>query len=179
MSRLAKKPIVIPAKVSVEQRQQVLIIKGTVGTLEHTVHPSVTVKLEDGALQVDRNNNSQMAKAMQGTTFVVIANHIKGVSEGFTKKLQLHGVGYKAKVSGNKLELSLGKSHPIEYIIPAGIKVEAPTVTDLVVYGASKHLVGQVAANIRRFKEPEPYKGKGIRYLDEVIELKETKSNKK
>ena len=179
MSRLAKKPIAIPNKVAIEQKIDHLTIKGSIGTLHHKIHPSVIVKVENNTLQIIRKDDSQLAKAIQGTTHVVIANHIHGVTEGFSKKLQLHGVGYKAKVTGSKLELSLGKSHPIEYIIPNGIKVETPTVTDITIFGSDKQLVGQVAANIRRLKEPEPYKGKGIRYLDEVINLKETKSSKK
>lgn len=179
MSRLAKKPIVIPNKIHIDQKDDMLTIKGTISTLYHKVHHSVTVKIENNNLQVVRNDNSKLAKAIQGTTHVIISNHIRGVTEGFTKKLQLHGVGYKAKIVGQKLELNLGKSHPIEYIIPEGIKLETPTVTDIIVFGSDKQLVGQVAANIRRFKEPEPYKGKGVRYLDEVIQLKETKSSKK
>jgi large subunit ribosomal protein L6 len=179
MSRLAKKPICIPNKVEIEQKTDTLTIKGSVGTLYHKVHPSVIVKIENNTLQVIRKDDSQLAKAIQGTTHVVVSNHVRGVTEGFTKKLQLQGVGYKAKITGNKLELSLGKSHPVEYIIPQGIKIETPTVTDIIIFGSDKQLVGQVAANIRRFKEPEPYKGKGIRYLDEVIILKETKSSKK
>jgi len=179
MSRLAKKAIAIPSKVQIEQKNDMLTIKGAIGTLQHKVHSSVVVKIENGHLQVVRNDESQLAKAIQGTTHVIVSNHIRGVTEGFTKKLQLQGVGYKAKITGSKLELSLGKSHPIEYIIPTGIKIETPTVTDIVIFGSDKQLVGQVAANIRRFKEPEPYKGKGVRYLDEVIHLKETKSSKK
>ena len=179
MSRLAKKPIVIPNKVSLEQKVDLLTIKGSMGILQQKIHPSVLVKIEGNNLYVERKEDSQAAKAIQGTMYILISNHIRGVNEGFTKKLQLHGVGYKAKIAGNKLELSLGKSHPEEYNIPAGVKVETPTVTDIIVSGADKQLVGQVAANIRRFREPEPYKGKGIRYLDEVITLKEVKSGKK
>lgn len=179
MSRLAKKAMVIPAKVKIEQKGDMLTVNGANGTLHHKLHDSVSVLIENDHLQVIRKNDEQLAKAIQGTTYIVISNHIKGVTEGFTKKLQLHGVGYKAKVTGSKLELSLGKSHPIEYIIPQGIKVETPTVTEIIIFGSDKQLVGQVAANIRRFKEPEPYKGKGVRYLDEVIKLKEAKSSKK
>lgn len=179
MSRLAKKAIVIPSKVQIEQKEDVLTIKGAIGSMQHKVHGSVVVKIENGHLNVVRKGDDQLAKAIQGTTYVIISNHIRGVTEGFTKKLQLQGVGYKAKITGNKLELNLGKSHPIEYIVPQGIKIETPTVTDITIFGSDKQLVGQVAANIRRFKEPEPYKGKGVRYLDEVIQLKETKSSKK
>ncbi len=179
MSRLAKKAITIPAKVSIDQQGDLVTIKSATATLQHKLHNIVLIKIENDQLSVIRKDESQLAKAIQGTTFIVISNHIKGVTEGFVKKLQLHGVGYKAKINSNKLELSLGKSHPIEYIVPEGIKIETPSVTDIVIYGADKQLVGQVAANIRRFREPEPYKGKGVRYVDEVIILKETKSSKK
>lgn len=179
MSRLAKKAIIIPDKVQVEQKDDVVIVKGVHGVLSHKIHTSITIKIEQKSLHVNRINDELLSKAMQGTTYVVIGNYIKGVLEGFTKKLQLHGVGYKAKVSGNVLELNLGKSHPIKYEIPANIKIETPSATDIVIFGADKALVGQTAADIRRFREPEPYKGKGVRYLDEVIELKETKKAKK
>lgn len=179
MSRLAKKSITIPAKVSIDHQGDLVTIKGTNATLQHKLHNIVLIKIENDQLSVIRKDESQLAKAIQGTTFIVISNHIKGVTEGFVKKLQLHGVGYKAKINGNKLELSLGKSHPIEYIVPEGIKIETPSVTDILIYGADKQLVGQVAANVRRFREPEPYKGKGVRYVDEVIILKEIKSSKK
>jgi len=179
MSRLAKKAIVVPDKVQVEQHKDMLTIKGSHGVLHHKVHPNVMVKIEKGHVQVIRNNEEQLSRAVQGTTHVIISNHIRGVTEGFTKKLQLHGVGYKAKISGHKLELNLGKSHPIEYIVPSNIKIETPTPTDIIIFGSDKQLVGQVAADIRRFRKPEPYKGKGVRYLDEVIHLKETKTSKK
>lgn len=179
MSRLAKKPIIIPDKVQVEQKGNVLIIKGTNGVLSHTVDANIIIKIEQKSLRVDRINDELFSKAIQGTTYVVISNHIKGVLEGFIKKLQLHGVGYKAKISGRILELNLGKSHPIKYEIPDNIKIETPSQTDIVIFGADKALVGQTAADIRRFREPEPYKGKGVRYLDEIIELKETKKAKK
>lgn len=180
MSRLAKKPIVIPSKVSVEHKGDLLTIKGSLGTLQHKLNSLVSIQIDNNNLTVTRKDDSNFAKAIQGTTFVLLSNHIRGVAEGFVVKLQLQGVGYKAKVNGNKLELTIGKSHPVEYLIPAGVKIETPTVTEIVVSGYDKQLVGQAAANIRRFKEPEPYKGKGIRYADEVIELKEAKkSNKK
>ena len=179
MSRLAKKAIIIPDKVHIEQHKDMLTIKGSHGVLHHKVHPNVSVIIEKGHIQVIRNNEEQLSKAVQGTTHVLISNHIKGVTEGFNKKLQLQGVGYKAKISGHKLELNLGKSHPIEYIVPNNIKVETPTPTDIIISGSDKQMVGQVAADIRRFRKPEPYKGKGVRYFDEVIHLKETKTTKK
>jgi large subunit ribosomal protein L6 len=179
MSRLAKKPIAIPSKVQVEQAGNILTIKGGVGTLKHQVNDSVGVTIADNSLQVVRNQETQFAKAIQGTTYRIISNHIKGVLEGFTKKLQLHGVGYKAKATGKKLELNLGRSHLDTFSIPEGVKIETPSATEITVFGADKQLVAQVAANIRRLKEPEPYKGKGIRYFDEVISLKEAKSSKK
>lgn len=179
MSRLARKAILIPNNVQIEQTKEMLNIKGVHGILHHKVHHSVVVKIEKNHIQVIRNNEEQLSKAIQGTTHVIISNHIKGVSSGFVKKLQLQGVGYKAKISGHKLELSLGKSHPIEYIVPNSIKVETPAPTEIIISGPDKQLVGQVAADIRRFREPEPYKGKGIRYFDEVIQLKETKTTKK
>ena len=179
MSRLARKAIIIPDKVHVDQNEGVLTVKGPKGVLHLKIHMYITVQIEKDHLQVIRNNEELLAKAVQGTMYVIISNHIKGVTEGFTKKLQLQGVGYKAKISGHKLELSLGKSHPIEYTVPSDIKIEIPTPTDLIISGSDKQLVGQVAADIRRFREPEPYKGKGVRYLDEVIHLKETKTSKK
>jgi large subunit ribosomal protein L6 len=179
MSRLAKKAIVIPDQVHIEQKEDVLTIKGIKGVLHHKLHPNVKVKIDQHSLQVIRNDEEQLSKAIQGTTHVIIGNHIKGVTEGFTKKLQLHGVGYKAKVSGHMLELNLGKSHPIEYKIPHDIKIETPSQTDIIILGSDRQLVGQVAADIRMFRKPEPYKGKGVRYADEVINLKETKTSKK
>lgn len=179
MSRLAKKFITIPDKVQIEQQGDLVLIKSGTVILRHKLHNSVFVKMDANQISVLRKDDSQLAKAIQGTTFIIISNHIKGVTEGFITKLQLHGVGYKAKINGNKLELNLGKSHPIEYIVPEGIKIETPSVTEIIINGADKQLVGQVAANIRRFRPPEPYKGKGVRYANEIIKLKETKTSKK
>lgn len=179
MSRLAKKSILIPSKVKIEQKNNVVIVTGALGMLQQPLRHEVTIEIENNNLKVLRKNDSKLAKALQGTVFVILSNCIKGVQEGFIKKLQLVGVGFKAKITGSKLELGLGKSHPIKYEVPEGIKVETPTATDIIVSGIDKQKVGQVAADIRAFKRPEKYKGKGIRYFDEVIELKETKSSKK
>lgn len=175
MSRVAKKPITVPAKVEVKIAGQVVSAKGPKGQEKVELHDLVSVQLEDKNLQVSANDESKLANALSGTSRALLANLIHGVEHGFERKLLLVGVGYRAQTQGHVLNLTLGYSHPVKFDIPAGITIETPTQTEILVKGVNKNLVGQVAANIRQFREPEPYKGKGIRYSDEVIILKETK----
>jgi large subunit ribosomal protein L6 len=152
-----------------------LSVKGPKGQLEHSVHPLVKVVQEGNLLKFERINDSTAARAVSGTTRALVNNMVNGVTKGFEKKLTIIGVGYRAAVQGKKLNLTLGYSHPIAYDIPAGITIEAPDQTNLVVKGADRQLVGQVAAEIRGFRSPEPYKGKGVRYTDERVVKKEAK----
>ena len=175
MSRVAKQPVIIPSSVEIKITGQEVTAKGPKGQDKVAVHDLVTVKHEEQQLLVSANDESKTAKALSGTMRALLANLVKGVEHGFEIKLTLVGVGYRAQLQGKTLNLTLGLSHPVSYVIPEGITVETPTATEIVVKGISKHLVGQVAANIRSNRPPEPYKGKGIRYADEVISLKETK----
>jgi large subunit ribosomal protein L6 len=175
MSRIAKNPVVIPSGVQVALAGARLSVKGPKGNLEYEVHPLVQVTQEGSLLKFQRANDSSLARAVSGTTRALVNNMVQGVVKGFEKRLTIIGVGYRAAVQGRKLNLTLGYSHPIVYDIPNGITIEAPDQTNLVVRGADKQLVGQVAADIRAFRPPEPYKGKGVRYLDEVIVKKEAK----
>lgn len=175
MSRVAKKPITVPSKVEVKIAGNVVSAKGPKGQDQLELHELVSVQFEDKNLQVSANDESKQAKALSGTSRALIANLIHGVENGFERKLLLVGVGYRAQAQGHVLNLTLGYSHPVKFDIPKGITIETPTQTEILIKGINKNLVGQVAANIRRFREPEPYKGKGIRYSDEVIILKETK----
>jgi len=152
-------------------------VKGTKGSLSHELHALVTVNVDEGELKVAPNDQSQAAVALSGTTRALLQNMVTGVSDGFERKLEIVGVGYRAQVQGNKLNLSLGYSHPVEFPIPDGITVECPTQTEVVVRGIDKQQVGQVAANIRAYRRPEPYKGKGVRYSGEQIMKKEAKKN--
>lgn len=174
MSRVAKNPIHLgPAEVSIDG--QMLSVTGKKGVLNLKFDPRVKLELADKVLQVMPADESREADALAGTTRANVANAVTGVVEGFKKTLQLIGVGYRALVQGKKLNLTLGFSHPVVYDIPEGITITAPSATEIVVEGSDKRLVGQVAAEIRRYRPPEPYKGKGVRYSDEVIKLKETK----
>ncbi len=175
MSRVAKNPVAVPSGVEVKIQPGKLNVKGPKGALEQSVHPLVTVKQEGALLKFERANDSALARAVSGTTRALVHNMVTGVSKGFEKKLTIIGVGYRAAVQGKKLNLTLGYSHPIVYDIPEGITIEAPDQTNLVVKGADKQLVGQVAAEIRGFRSPEPYKGKGVRYTDEQVAKKEAK----
>ena len=175
MSRIAKNPVTIPSGVEVKLAAGKLSIKGPKGALEQSIHPLVAVTQEGALLKFERTNDSGLARAVSGTTRALVHNMVAGVSKGFEKKLTIIGVGYRAAVQGKKLNLTLGYSHPIVYDIPAGITIEAPDQTNLVVRGADKQLVGQVAADIRDYRSPEPYKGKGVRYVGEVIVKKEAK----
>lgn len=175
MSRVAKNPVVLPAGVEVKLAGQQLSVKGAKGTLELNVHSSVEVLQEGGELRFAARNGDQQTRAMAGTTRALVNNMVIGVSAGFERKLQLVGVGYKAQAKGQVLNLALGFSHPIDYELPEGVVAETPNQTEILIKGVDKQLVGQVAAEIRDFRRPEPYKGKGVRYADEVVRRKEAK----
>ncbi|MBI2286910.1 MAG: 50S ribosomal protein L6 [Nitrosomonadales bacterium] len=175
MSRVAKNPVVVPGGVEVVQGAGEISMKGPMGTLKQVLPGDVSVEREGDSLLCKAQNDSTQANAMSGTIRALLANMVQGVSKGFERKLSLVGVGYRAQAAGDTLNLTLGFSHPVTYKMPAGIKVETPTQTEILLKGADKQRVGQVAAEIRAFREPEPYKGKGVRYSDEVVILKETK----
>ena len=175
MSRVAKALVEVPAGVTVTLSGQDIKVKGPVGELSHSVHGLVSVSQEENQIKTDVAAESKEAWAQAGTTRALINNMVEGVSKGFEKKLVLNGVGYRAKAAGKNLNLSLGFSHPVDHTIPEGITVETPSQTEVVLKGADKQLVGQVAANIRAYRKPEPYKGKGIRYSDENVRRKEAK----
>lgn len=175
MSRVAKNPVVIPAGVEVKFGAAEVSVKGALGTLSTPLCADVDVKLEDNQLTFAAKNDSKFARAMSGTLRALLNNMVTGVSKGFEKKLQLVGVGYRAQAQGDTLNLSLGFSHPVAHKMPEGVKVETPSQTEVIIKGADKQQVGQVAAEIRAYRSPEPYKGKGVRYVDEVVVLKETK----
>jgi large subunit ribosomal protein L6 len=175
MSRVAKAPVQIPAGVEVTLSGQDFKVKGPLGELSFTINDLVTVSIEDNVITTTVANDHKTAWAQAGTARALINNMINGVSKGFEKKLVLNGVGYRAKAQGKVLNLTLGFSHPINHEIPEGITVETPSQTEVVLKGADKHLVGQTAANIREYRKPEPYKGKGIRYADENVRRKEAK----
>lgn len=173
MSRIGKQPVVIPSGVEVKINSQLVEVKGPKGSNSLTVHNAVTIELKDGEVLVAPIKEKD--DFMAGTMRSLINNMVVGANEGFSKKLELVGVGYRAQLRGNVLVLSLGYSHPIEFELPEGIKVDLPSQTEIVVSGHDKALVGQVSANIRAYREPEPYKGKGVRYADEHVIRKETK----
>ncbi|MCF7203885.1 50S ribosomal protein L6 [Pseudomonas oligotrophica] len=175
MSRVAKNPVKVPAGVEIKLVGQQLSVKGAKGALDLNVHPSVEVLEESGELRFAARNGDQQTRAMAGTTRALVNNMVIGVSQGFERKLQLVGVGYKAQAKGSVLSLALGFSHPIDYELPQGVTAETPSQTDILIKGIDKQLVGQVAAEIRDFRRPEPYKGKGVRYSDEVVRRKEAK----
>jgi len=175
MSRVANNPVVIPSGVTVDLKGLSLAVKGSKGELKQELHASVDVNVEDNQITFAGREGFDGAKAMSGTMRSIVNNMVTGVSEGFEKKLQLVGVGYRAKAQGKKLDLTLGFSHPVVYELPEGITVETPSNTEIVVKGIDKQLVGQVAANIRAYRPPEPYKGKGVKYADEHIRRKEAK----
>lgn len=175
MSRIAKKPVELVSGVEVNISGQTITAKGKEGNLSMDLHKTVSVKQEDGSLIFAPNDDSKVSMAMTGTMRSLVDNMVKGVSEGFSKNLQLVGVGYRAQVQGNVLDLSLGFSHPVKYAIPAGISIQTPSQTEINVKGADKQKVGQVCAEIRAYRPPEPYKGKGVRYSDERVLRKEAK----
>ncbi len=175
MSRVAKNPIQLPAGVEVTLAANEISVKGALGTLTQALHSDVSVQRDGEQLQCAARNDSMLANAMSGTIRALIANMVLGVSKGFERKLTLVGVGYRAQAAGDTLNLTLGYSHPVVYKMPDGVSVATPTQTEIVLKSTNKQRVGQVAAEIRAFREPEPYKGKGVRYADEVVLLKETK----
>ena len=175
MSRVAQNPVKLPAGVEVKLAGQQLSINRSKGALELNVHPSVEVIQDAGELRFAARNGDNQNRAMAGTTRALVNNMVTGVSQGFERKLQLVGVGYKAQAKGQVLSLALGFSHPIDYELPQGVTAETPSQTDILIKGIDKQLVGQVAAEIRDFRRPEPYKGKGVRYSDEVVRRKEAK----
>ncbi len=175
MSRIANQPVSIPSGVEVSVSGQQVAVKSGKGQLALEVHPKVSVLQEEGVVRVAARNKEKASVALAGTTRALLNNMVKGVSQGFEKRLQLVGVGYRAQVQGNTLNLTLGLSHPVNFPIPDGISVETPSQTEIVVKGIDKQRVGQVAAEIRAFRRPEPYKGKGVRYADEQIIRKEAK----
>jgi large subunit ribosomal protein L6 len=175
MSRIARNPIQVPKGVEVSITPAQISVKGPLGTIARPTDPNVGVEKQGDTLQCKALGNSNHANAMSGTMRALVANMVIGVTKGFEKKLALVGVGYRAQAQGDKLNLSLGFSHPVVQTMPKGIKVATPTQTEIVVTGIDKQLVGRVAAEIRDVKSPEPYKGKGVRYLGEAIVLKETK----
>ena len=175
MSRVAKSPVSIPAGVEVKLDGQAMTVKGKAGTLSLDVHDTVEINHSDNVLTLSGRDDSNGAWAMAGTMRALVNNMVTGVSEGFEKKLILNGVGYRAKASGNVLSLTLGFSHPVDYTVPEGVSAETPSQTEIVLKGCDKQQVGQVAAEIRAFRPPEPYKGKGVRYADEYVRRKEAK----
>ncbi len=175
MSRIAKYPVVVPSGVQASIEAEQITVKGPLGTLTQTLNPNVDIRLEDGELTFNVANETREAKAMSGTMRQLVNNMVTGVSAGFERKLNLVGVGFRAQVQGNALKLQLGFSHDILHTMPEGIKIECPTQTEIVVKGVDKQVVGQVAAEIRAYRRPEPYKGKGVRYADEYVAIKEAK----
>lgn len=175
MSRVGKMPIALPkgaeATISAEQ----IIVKGPLGSLTQSLNGLVTIENDNGTLNFSPANDSREANAMSGTLRALVNNMVNGVTKGFEKKLSLVGVGFRAQAQGDKLNLSLGFSHPVVHQMPAGVKCETPTQTEIVIKGVDKQKVGQTAAEVRAYRSPEPYKGKGVRYVDEVVTLKETK----
>lgn len=175
MSRVAKNPVAIPAKVEVVLSADAINVSGPLGKLTQPLTSAVVLKKEGDVITFAAANDEQHSQAMSGTVRALVANMVKGVSEGFTRKLTLIGVGYKAAAQGAVLNLELGYSHPINHKMPAGVTVQTPTPTEVVLTGTDKQVLGQVAAQIRGYRAPEPYKGKGVRYADEVVQIKETK----
>lgn len=175
MSRVGKMPIEVPQDVQVQISGQVVNVKGAKGALTHRVHDLVTVRMDKSTITVTSNSESKQSKALSGTTRSVLGNMVEGVARGFERKLEIVGVGYRAQVEGKKLNLLLGYSHPVHFDIPDDITIETPSQTEIVVKGVDKQRVGEVAADIRAYRKPEPYKGKGVRYSDEHIRRKEAK----
>ena len=175
MSRVAKNPVVVPAGVEVKIDAGQIVVKGPLGSLAQALHPSVKVEHGDAGIQCSAIAGAVNGAAMSGTLRALVNNMVIGVSKGFERKLQLVGVGYRAQAQGENLNLSLGFSHPVVHKMPEGVKVETPSQTEIILKGIDKQRVGQVAAEVRAYRSPEPYKGKGVRYADEQVVLKETK----
>jgi large subunit ribosomal protein L6 len=175
MSRVARIPVTVAKGVDVQIAGDTITVKGPLGTLKQAASGRVRMAVENGQVSFAAADESREANAMSGTMRALVAGMVQGVTKGFEKKLSLVGVGYRAQAQGDKLNLSLGFSHPIVHQMPAGVKCETPTQTEIVIKGFDKQKVGQVAAEVRGYKPPEPYKGKGVRYVDEVVVIKETK----
>lgn len=175
MSRVAKKPVAVPKGVEFSMQGADATVKGAKGQISLTVHTDLDLVFENQEILVQTKSNSRNTIALAGTTRALLHNMVRGVSRGFERKLELQGVGYRAQAQGNKLNLTLGFSHPVNYQVPEGVKVETPSQTEIVVTGIDKQKVGQVAAEIRAFRPPEPYKGKGVRYAGERVRMKEAK----
>lgn len=175
MSRVAKKPITIPAGVTVDLPAGSITVKGAKGTLNYNLPPVVGITHKENALHVAPTDNLKTSNALAGALRAIVNNMVEGVSKGFEIKLELVGVGYRAQAQGNKLNLTLGFSHPVVYAVPQGITIETPSQTEVLIKGVDKQLVGKVASQIRAYRMPEPYKGKGVRFAGERIILKETK----
>jgi len=175
MSRIANNPVTIPAGVEFNLAGDVASVKGPKGEISHKVHSLVAVNKDESSLSFSTKEDSMIARALSGTTRAIVNNMVVGVSQGFEKKLTIIGVGYRAAVQGKNLNLTLGFSHPVNYPIPEGITIETPSQTEIIVKGVDKQQVGQVAAEIRSYRPPEPYKGKGVRYTDEHVVRKEAK----
>lgn len=175
MSRVAKNPVIIPTGVEVTINPDMITVQGPLGTLSQALNGLVSIEKQDNQLVFGLLKETNEANAMSGTVRALVANMVQGVTKGFERKLNLVGVGYRAQAQGSNLNLTLGFSHPVVHPMPEGIKVETPSQTEILIKGIDKQLVGQVAADIRGYRPPEPYKGKGVRYSDEVVLLKETK----
>ena len=179
MSRVGRMPIEIPAGVTVSQNENTLTVKGAKGELTRTFHPDINIAVEENVITVTRPSDGKEHRSLHGLTRALVANMVTGVHEGFTKTLEINGVGYRAAKQGNKLALTLGFSHPVEMEAPAGITIDVPAPNKIVVSGADKEVVGAVASDIRKWRKPEPYKGKGIRYEGEVVRRKAGKAGAK
>jgi large subunit ribosomal protein L6 len=175
MSRIGKKPVTVPGGVTAQVNGQEVKVKGPKGELKHVLADAMVAKLDDGGIEIAMREDTKEARALWGMSRTLVANLVAGVTEGFTKKLEITGVGYRAAVQGQNLQLQLGYSHDIAYSIPQGIQIVCPKPTEIIITGIDKQKVGQVAAEIRRFRPPEPYKGKGIKYAGEFILRKEGK----
>lgn len=175
MSRVANNPITLPSGVEAKLSGQDFSVKGAKGQMDFLIHESVALVQEEGELKFSAKDEDRGARAMAGTMRAIVQNMVTGVSEGFEKKLELQGVGYRAQAQGNKLTMQLGFSHPVEYELPEGISAQTPSQTEIVIAGVDKQQVGQVCAEIRSFRPPEPYKGKGVRYAGEYVRRKEAK----
>ena len=179
MSRVGRMPIEIPTGVTISQNENTLTVKGAKGELTRTFHPDINIAVEENVITVTRPSDGKEHRSLHGLTRALVANMVTGVHEGFTKTLEINGVGYRAAKQGNKLALTLGFSHPVEMEAPAGITIDVPAPNKIVVSGADKEVVGAVAADIRKWRKPEPYKGKGIRYEGEVVRRKAGKAGAK
>ena len=175
MSRIGKAPITVPSGVDVSIAGRTVTVKGPKGTLARDIPGEIVVRKEDTTIFVERPNDERQNRALHGLSRTLVSNMVVGVTEGFTKELEIVGVGYRAAVQGNAIKLQLGFSHDVVHPMPAGVKAECPTQTEIVLKGSNKQVVGQVAAEIRAYRPPEPYKGKGVRYVDEHVIIKETK----